>query len=309
MSDSLERTLIREIILDRRSERRWRNFRFAGWIFILLLLITLIFLSSTPRLETKSNTPYVSLIRLNGPIMPNTQFSAYQILPSLEKAFSDKHSHGVILIINSPGGSPVQASIIHDKILELKKEYNKKVIVLGEDELASGAYLVSTAADKIYVNNDTLTGSIGVIMGGFGFVDSLKKLGMTRRLFTAGNHKDRLDPFKPLNVQDVTKIKKVLEQVHQDFINTVIAGRGNRLRGNPEELFSGDFWTGKQATKLGIVDGTANLWNILNHEFGVKYYRDYSVKIPFFQTILHKMVTQLYFSLDNKVSPIREEIY
>ncbi|MFW0097314.1 MAG: S49 family peptidase [Coxiella endosymbiont of Haemaphysalis qinghaiensis] len=307
---SFENTLIKAILADRRSERRWRNVRFAGWMFILLLLITLIFAPSTSELEAKKgNAPYVSLMRLNGPIMSNASFSAYQIFPNLVKAFSDKNSKGVVLVINSPGGSPVQASIIHDKILELKEEYHKKVIVVGEDELASGAYLVSMAADKIYVNNDTLTGSIGVIMGGFGFVDTLKKVGMSRRLFTAGAHKDRLDPFELLNPRDVSKVKTVLEQVHQNFINTVIASRGSRLRGNREELFSGDFWTGKEAAQLGIVDGTANLWTVLNQEFRVKHYRNYTVKIPFFQAFFHNTVTQLYFHLTNELSPIREQIY
>ena len=306
----LKNTLINTIFEDRRSERRWRNIRLAAWMFILLLLIILIFTPLTSELAAKKNdTPYVSLMRLNGPIMSNTSFSAYQILPNLVNAFSDKNSKGVILLINSPGGSPVQASIIHDKILELKKEYHKKVVVLGEDELASGAYLVSTAADKIYVNNNTLTGSIGVIMGGFGFVDTLQKLGMTRRLFIAGSHKDRLDPFEPLDAQDVIKVKRVLEQVHQNFINTVIAGRGNRLRGSHEKLFSGDFWTGKEATQLGIVDGTANLWTVLNQEFGVKYYHDYTTKIHFLQDLFHNTVTQLYFHLTNKILPIREELY
>ncbi|WP_100623426.1 S49 family peptidase [Candidatus Coxiella mudrowiae] len=311
MNDELlENTLIKAILEDRRSERRWRNIRFAGWMFISLLLIILIFAPSTSELEArKSKTPYVSLMRLNGPIMSNTSFSAYQILPNLVNAFADKNSKGVILVINSPGGSPVQASTIHDKILELKKEYHKKVVVLGEDELASGAYLVSTAADKIYVNKNTLTGSIGVIMGGFGFVDTLKKVGMTRRLFTAGAHKDRLDPFEPLDSQDVIKVKTVLEQVHENFINTVIVGRGSRLRGSHEELFSGDFWTGKEATQLGIVDGTANLWTVLDQEFGVKHYRDYTAKIPFFQALFHNTATQLYFHLMNEISPIREEIY
>ena len=307
--ESLKNTLIKAILEDRRSDRRWRNIRFTGWMFILLLLIILIFTPLTSEFEVKKNASYISLMRLNGPIMSNTTFSAYQIFPNLVKAFADKNSKGVVLVINSPGGSPVQASIIHDKILELKKEYYKKVIVVGEDELASGAYLISTAADKIYVSNNTLTGSIGVVMGRFGFVDTLKKVGMTRRLFTAGVHKNRLDPFEPLDPQDIAKIRTILEQVHKNFIDTVIASRGNRLRGNREELFSGDFWTGKEAMQLGIVDGTANLWTVLDQEFGVKHYRDYTVKIPFFQALFHKAATQLYFHLTNEISPIREEIY
>ena len=302
--------LLKAILDDRRSERRWRNIRFAGWMFFLLLLIILIFAPLPAELETeKMNGPYVSLVRMDGLIMANMMFSARRVIPELRKAFSDKDANGVVLLINSPGGSPVQASIIHDEILELKKRYHKKVIVVGEDELASGAYLVSTAADKIYVNNDTLTGSIGVMMSGFGFVDTLKKVGVTRRLFIAGDHKGRLDPFETLNPDDTTKIKQVLEQVHQNFIALVVAGRGDRLRGDRQELFSGDFWTGKKAANLGIVDGTANLETVLRQEFGVKNYRDYTTRIPLLQALFRNTAADLYFHLTNETAPIREQVY
>lgn len=306
----IENIPLKAILDDRRSERRWRNIRFTGWMLFLLLLIILIFVPSPSELEAKKiNGAYVSLIRMDGLIMANTMFSARLVIPELRKAFADKDAKGVVLLINSPGGSPVQASIIHDEILDLKKRYHKKVIVVGEDELASGAYLVSTAADKIYVNNDTLTGSIGVIMGGFGFVDTLKKVGMTRRLFTAGNHKERLDPFETLNPNDVAKIKQVLKQIHQNFIDLVVAGRGNRLRGDHQELFSGDFWTGKEAANLGIVDGTANLWTVLRREFYAKSYRDYTTRTPLLQALFRNTVTDIYFHLTNETAPIREQVY
>ena len=306
----IENILLKTILDDRRSERRWRNIRFTGWILFLLLLVILIFAPSPTELEAeKMNGTYVSLVRMDGLIMANTMFSARLVIPELRKAFSDKDAKGVVLLINSPGGSPVQASIIHDEILNLKKRYHKKVIVVGEDELASGAYLVSTAADKIYVNNDTVTGSIGVIMSGFGFVDTLKKVGVTRRLFTAGDHKGRLDSFKTLNPKDITKIKQVLEQIHQNFIDLVIAGRGDRLRGNRQELFSGDFWTGKEAANLGIVDGTANLRTVLQQEFCAKSYRDYTTKTPLLQTLLRNTATDIYFHLTNETAPIREQVY
>lgn len=307
---SLENMLLKAVLDDRRSERRWRNIRFTGWMLFLLLLVILIFSPLPAELEVeKIGGTYVSLVRMDGLIMANTIFSARLVIPELKKAFADKNARGVVLLINSPGGSPVQASIIHDEILDLKKRYHKKVIVVGEDELASGAYLVSTAADKIYVNNDTLTGSIGVIMSGFGFVDALKKVGVARRLFTAGSHKDRLDPFKTLNFNDVTKIKQVLKQVHQNFINLVVTGRGDRLRGNRQELFSGDFWTGKEAANLGIVDGTANLETVLQREFCVKNYRDYTTRTPLLQALFRNTATDVYFHLTNETAPIREQVY
>ena len=309
-NQSIENTLLKAILDDRRLERRWRNIRFTGWILFLLLLIILIFAPSPAELESeKMNGAYVSLVRMDGLIMANTMFSARLVIPELRKAFSDKNAKGVVLLINSPGGSPVQASIIHDEILNLKKRYHKKVIVVGEDELASGAYLVSTAADKIYVNNNTLTGSIGVIMSNFGFVNTLKKIGVTRRLFTAGNHKGRLDSFKTLNHNDVTKIKQVLTQVHQNFIDLVIAGRGDRLHGDHQKLFSGDFWTGKEATNLGIVDGTANLWTVLRQEFCTERYRDCTTKTPLIQALLRNTATDIYFHLTNEIVPIREQVY
>ena len=306
----IKNILLKAILDDRRSERRWRNIRFTGWILFLSLLIIFIFAPSPAELEAeKMNGAYVSLVRMDGLIMANTMFSARLVIPALRKAFSDKDARGVVLLINSPGGSPVQASIIHDEILDLKKRYHKKVIVVGEDELASGAYLVSTAADKIYVNNDTLTGSIGVIMSNFGFVDALKKVGVTRRLFTAGSHKGRLDSFETLNSNDVTKIKQVLAQVHQNFIDLVVSGRGDRLRGDRQELFSGDFWTGKEAANLGIVDGTANLGTVLQQEFCAKNYRDYTTKTPLLQKLFRNTVTDIYFHLINETAPIREQVY
>lgn len=310
MSDTIGNEVAKALLAERKTDRRWRNIRFAGWMIILLLFIILIFAPSPSQLNAKSPTgPYVSLVRLSGVIMPNTTFSARRAIPELQNAFADPKSRGVVLLINSPGGSAVQASIIHDKILELKRKYKKQVVVVGEDALASGAYLISTAADKIYVNPDTLTGSIGVVMSGFGFVGTIQKLGITRRLFTAGKYKHRLDPFEPLNPQDVTKVKTLLAQVHQNFITDVTQGRGARLHGKRQELFSGDFWTGQQAVKLGLADGTANLWTVLQKEFGVKYYKDCTTRMPLLQALLKGVGTELNLHLLNNSSPLRAQAY
>ena len=265
--------------------------------------------SSREDFEVKG-TPYISLVRLNGTIMPTTSFSSDRVIPELSRAFADTYSKGVILLINSPGGSAVQSSIIHDKILGLKKRYRKKVVVVGEDALASGAYLVATAADKIYVNRDTLTGSIGVLMGGFGFVDAMKKLGITRRLFTAGRHKVRLDPFRKLNSQDITKVKRVLNQVHQHFIHDVLIGRGRRnFPVSNKKLFSGDFWTGAQALKLGLVDHTGNLWNAMSREFKVEHYKDYTSKMSLLHVLIKEIDTELTVHLMENLAPLREQAY
>ncbi len=296
--DQQQKEIIHALLHDRKVDRRWRNLRFFIWVFIILMFAILIFTPRGKKLHSvDTKKPYVALVRLNGIIMSNTSFSARRVIPQLQKAFSDKKAKGVVLVINSPGGSPVQASIIHDKIIALKHQYRKKVVVLGVDTLASGAYLVASAADKIFVNRDTITGSIGVIMSGFGFTSAISKLGITRRVYTAGDDKDRLDPFRPETEADKAKIHKVLAAVHQNFINDVLKSRHKKLHGNQKELFSGDFWTGQQAQKLGLVDGTGNLWNVLKSQFGVNQYKDYTTRMPLLRSLFKDIGTQLHLGL------------
>lgn len=299
-----ENELTQALLDDRRRERRWRNIRWIGYMIVILLFLALLFfgfgLGSSNKNEPSTKQSYVAMIRMTGLIMPGTDFSAEKMIPQLNDAFSDSGARGVVLLINSPGGSPVQASIIHDKIMALKKQYKKKVIVVGEDALASGSYLVATAADKIYVNSDTLTGSIGVIMEGFGANDAIAKIGVQRRVFTAGVNKDRLDPFQPLKPTDVAKVETVLADVHQTFINDVLASRQDKLKGDQKELFSGDFWTGAQAVKLGLADDTLNLWDALQQEFNTKYYRDYSVKESWLSALISNVGTELHLNFSQQ---------
>ena len=306
MTDSpLEQALIKTLLDDRKKDRRWRNVRFFVIVFFALIY-TLIFMSlSSAQHRAHYLDPskgYVSLVRLDGAIMPNKPFSALHVIPELTRAFADKEAKGVVLVINSPGGSPVQAAIIHDKIMQLKKKYNKQVIVLGEDALASGAYLVATAADKIYVNNDRLTGSIGVIMSGVGFTDAIKKIGVTRRVFTAGSNKDRLDPFEPVSDTDKEKIAQTLKAAHKSFIQYVQNGRKNKLKADPNKLFSGDFWLGSQAVKLGLADGTANLWNLLQDNFKVDQYKDYTHHTSMFEEVFEQLQSKLHLSLGQSIA-------
>ncbi|MCB1827107.1 MAG: S49 family peptidase [Coxiellaceae bacterium] len=303
-NNSTDNLLVNALLKEKKSDRVWRNVRFFVWVFLALIYALLIFSCTSSKnskpADANSNKPYVSLIRLNGEIAAGRSFSSEKVVPELIRAFRDKHARGVVIVINSPGGSPVQASIIHDKIMQLKKQYKKRVIVIGQDALASGAYLVATAADTIYVHNDTLTGSIGVIMSGFGFSDAIQKIGVTRRVFTAGTNKDRLDPFKPLNPADAAKVHKLLNEVHQHFIDDVLQGRGNKLQGDREELFSGDFWTGSTAVKLGIADKVGNTWDVLKNEFGVTHYRNYSKKPTLLQMLVSGAETELHLALSQK---------
>ncbi len=280
--------LVQALLKEKRSERRWKNFRFFAWFSLIIFFIWIAFSSnyvSTPPLDGG----YVAFIRLNGTIEPGSDFSSETVVPALKQAFTDDRAKGVILDINSGGGAPVQASIIHDAILSLKKKYHKKVVVVGEDFLASGAYYIAVAADQIYVNPNTLTGSVGVIMKGFGFTELMNKLGIERRVYMSGSAKDRLDPFAPQTKSDTDKANETLGEVQTNFNNAVLAARKGKLHADPATLFNGDFWIGTTALKLGLVDGLGNLMDTMDQEFKVSHYRDYTPSSSF----LNKMAGSL----------------
>lgn len=279
--------LVHDMIREKRADRRWRNIRFIAWFALFAYLIFVVFNYYGGGVEPSKamGGKYVSLIRLEGMVAPGREFSAEELVPLLRRAFADKHAEGVLININSPGGTPVQASIIHDAILAYKEKYKKKVIVVGEDLLTSGAYYIAVAADRIYVNPNTIVGSIGVIMKGFGFVDAMKKLGIERRVYFAGDVKDRLDPFLPQTPEDEKKIKEVISQVHQNFIHAVIEGRKGKLQANTEMLFSGDFWLGQSALQFGLVDGLGNLTDVVQKEFNTTRFREYGTSNNFFKML------------------------
>lgn len=268
--------LVQDLLKEKRSDRRWKNIRFVAWFALFAYLIISIFnFLGKPSPTSVTHGKYAALIRLDGMIAPGRDFSASELIPILEDAFTDKNAVGVVIDINSPGGTPVQAAIIHDAIMSFKKRYHKKVVIVGEDMLTSGAYYVAVAGDKIYVNPNTLTGSIGVIMKGFGFVDLMKKVGVERRVYTIGNDKDRLDPFLPQSPADLAKIQQVMGEVHDNFAKAVLEGRKGKLQGDPNKLFTGDFWTGQTALKLGLVDGLGNLIDVMDKEFKTTEYKEY----------------------------------
>lgn len=281
-------TLVEELIQEKRRSRRWRNIRFVLWfcLFAYFIFNLVDWMSdSDSSLSPALGKKHVALIRLDGMIAPDRDFSAERVIPSLKDAFADKNAKGVIIDINSPGGTPVQAAIIHDAIIAYKKQYKKKVIVIGEDMLTSGAYFVAVAADKIYVNPSTITGSVGVIMKGFGFVDAIKKLGIERRVYTAGIAKDRLDPFLPQNPEDLKKIETVMAEVHQNFVKAVEDGRKGKLKADPAILFTGDFWSGQSAVNLGLVDGLGNLMDVMKTEFDTTESKEYGGSSGFFRLL------------------------
>jgi Periplasmic serine proteases (ClpP class) len=197
---------------------------------------------------------HTALVELNGTISAG-EVSADQIISGLQAAFKDKNTKGVILRINSPGGSPVQAGQIYDEIKRLRAKYpNIPLYAVVDDICASGGYYVASAADRIYVDKASLIGSIGVLMDGFGFTGTMDKLGVERRLLTAGTNKGFLDPFSPVNPQQENYAKEMLEEIHQQFIKAVRDGRGTRLKETPD-MFSGLIWSGAKAVSLGLADG------------------------------------------------------
>ena len=238
---------------EQKKARRWGVF-FKSLFFIYLFIVLLPFLSLF-NLTKKSSESHTALINVNGVLDSESQASADNILQSLNDAYDSKATKGIILRINSPGGSPVQAGIINDEIRRQRKLHpHIPVFAVVEDVCASGGYYVAVATDKIFVNKASIVGSIGVIMEGYGFPEALKKIGIERRVLTAGENKAILDPFLPINPKHQDWVKSLLNQVHEQFKAVVRQGRGARLHENAE-IFSGLFWSGEQSIKLGLVDG------------------------------------------------------
>ena len=256
LEDSVQR-LAKELMHDRRLERRWRVFFRLSWLLLAAALAWAL-LSQRFHSNTNSSGPHTALIEVRGEIAADTEASAEHLLAGLRSAFEDEGTVAVVLRINSPGGSPVQAGIVNDEIRRLKALHKKKVYAVVEEMCASGAYYIAVAADEIYVDKASLVGSIGVLMDGFGFDGLMERLGIERRLLTAGENKGMLDPFSPQNARQKAFAQAMIDQIHQQFIQVVRDGRGARLKESPE-TFSGLFWNGEEAIRLGLADKTGNL--------------------------------------------------
>jgi signal peptide peptidase SppA len=205
-------------------------------------------------------------IGLSTPLRPGLTLA--NVARPLDRAFSTRRASAVALLINSPGGSPVQSHLIHLRIRQLSAEHKLPVIAFAEDVAASGGYMLACAADEIICDDSTIIGSIGVIGGSFGFSKLIDKLGIERRLYTSGERKAMLDPFLPEKPEDVERLKSVQRDIHEDFIALVKAARGGRLTGPENDLFSGEFWTGRKAVTLGVADGIGDLRTVLRQRFG-----------------------------------------
>ena len=278
---SWERQLVERLVLgnvtEQRRSRRWRLF-FKGLLFVYLFAVLALWAVDHLPSAALHSGGHAAVVQVDGLISSETDASAKNVVESLRDAFKDKGTKGVILQINSPGGSPVQAAIINDEIRRLRDKHKKiPVYAVIEDLGASGGYYIAVAADKIYVNRSSIVGSIGVLMNGFGFVQTLEKLGVERRLMTAGDHKGIFDPFSPVAEFDRDYLKRVLDELHQSFITAVKAGRGNRLKEDPQ-IFSGLFWTGEESVELGLADGFGDLGYVARDVIGVETTMDFTKK-------------------------------
>ncbi|MBS0595088.1 MAG: S49 family peptidase [Proteobacteria bacterium] len=248
--------IAREWLREHRSRRRWRLFFRLAWLG-LVLAVAWGLLAQRMHVNAAAG-PHTALVEVRGEIAPDSDASAEVLVSALKSAFEDAAAQAVVMRINSPGGSPVQAGIVYDEIRRLKVLHQKKIYVVVEEMCASGAYYIAAAADDIYVDKASLVGSIGVLMDGFGFVGLMDKLGIERRLLVAGENKGMLDPFSPQDERQRAYAKVMIEQVHQQFIRAVRDGRGTRLKEN-KETFSGLFWNGEEAVKSGLADQFGNL--------------------------------------------------
>jgi len=243
-------------LAEQRTARRWKIFIRLSWLAFLVGLVWLGMMRD--HASTQVSTPHTALVEIKGEIASGGEASAEVVLNAARAAFEDDGAKAVVLLINSPGGSPVQAGIINDELRRLKAKHGKPMYAVVEETCASAAYYVAVSADKIFVDKASIVGSIGVLMDGFGFTGLMDKLGVERRLMTAGENKGFLDPFSPQTERQRQFTQEMLDRIHQQFIAAVKAGRGERLKETPE-TFSGLFWIGQQAIELGLADQLGSL--------------------------------------------------
>jgi protease IV len=274
-----ERELVTKLataaLKEQRRARLWGIFfKLLTFAYITLFLIMAVDWKSA---EMAGGKKYTAMVEVNGLIAPGTDASAEKITGALQAAFKDKNTQGVVVRCNSPGGSPVQAQTIYDEMKRLRQKYPQTPLyAVIEDVCASGGYFVAAGADQIYVGKASIVGSIGVLMNGFGFTGLMDKLGIERRLITAGDNKGMLDPFSPLDDKDKEHIKTLMGDIHQQFIGVVKEGRGKRLKDAPE-IFSGLIWTGSRSVELGLADGFGSLEYVAREVIKAEEIRDFTI--------------------------------
>lgn len=289
-NSSFERDVLNRLafaaVNEQRRSRRWGIFfKFAMLSYVLGILYLYIPKDSTDM----TGGAHTALVEISGPIADNAFANANTVITGLRNAYKNKNSKGIIIRINSPGGSPVQAGYINDEIYRLKEKHPKiPVYVVVTDICASAAYYIAVAADEIYADKASIVGSIGVLMDGYGFVDTIKKLGIERRLMTAGSNKAFLDPFSPVKPEDQAHMQGLLNNIHDQFIAVVKKGRGDRLLDHPK-MFSGLVWSGEKSVDLGIIDGLGSVGYVAREVIGAKKIVDYTPRANYLDRFAEKI--------------------
>jgi protease-4 len=275
-----ERDLIANLataaLKEQRRARRWGIFfKLLGFAYLTLIIVLALDWRGGDMGGGKKHT---AMVDVNGIIAPGSDASAERVMASLQAAFKDKNTQGVILRCNSPGGSPVQAHTIYEEMKRLRKQYKDiPLYVVVEDVCASGGYYIAVGGDKIFVSKASVVGSIGVLMNGFGFTGLMDKIGVERRLMTAGENKGMLDPFSPLTDKDKAHARQLLDDIHKQFIDVVREGRGKRLKETPD-TFSGLIWTGQKSVELGLADDFGSLESVARDVVKAEDIVDFSTK-------------------------------
>lgn len=292
-----------EALAEQKRGRRWGIFfKLLGFGYLALLLVVALDLGKGEHVA--DGAKYTALVDLSGVIKAKGDANAEHVISALQAAFEDKHTAGVILRINSPGGSPVQSGIINDEMRRLRAKYPAVPLhVVVEDVCASGGYYVAAAADKIFVDKASIVGSIGVLMDGFGFTGAMDKLGVERRLLTAGESKGFLDPFSPQNESHKDHAKQMLGEIHQQFIDVVRKGRGKRLKETPE-MFSGLMWSGAKSIELGLADGYGSVESVARDVINAAEVRDFTVKQNFAEKFAKQLGANVADSLANVLTRV-----
>ena len=276
-----ERELVTKLataaLREQRRARLWGIF-FKLLTFAYITFLLVLFVDWEGRAAVASGKKHTAMVELNGTIAPGSDASADKVIAALQAAFKDENTQGVVLRINSPGGSPVQSQTIYDEMRRLRKAHPQiPLYAVVEDICASGGYFVAAGADRIYVGKASIVGSIGVLMNGFGFTGLMEKLGVERRLITAGENKAMLDPFSPLDEKDQQHVQALMKDVHEQFITVVREGRGKRLKDSPD-IFSGLIWTGQKSVELGLADGIGSLESVARDVVKAETIVDYTQK-------------------------------
>jgi protease-4 len=278
-----------ETLAEQRRSRRWKIILSLGWLSFLFLLLFAAMGWLGGKRDAGVLEKHTSLIELKGVISADSKASADKIIGALQQAFKDKNTQGVVLRINSPGGSPVQAGYINDEIRRLRGMHKDiPLYVVVQDICASGGYYIAAAADRIFVDKASIVGSIGVLMDGFGFTGTMEKLGVERRLIAAGQNKGFLDPFSPANPEQQKLAGEMVAEIHQQFIKVVKDGRGKRLKETPE-MFSGLVWSGEKSVELGLADGLGGLDYVAREIIKAEQIVDYTPDDTFSEQLARKL--------------------